>query len=120
MSSIWINYNTTNFSEEGKATPFEPAHNFNDVCYNLFDLFAKIGGFFSFLKLVFGAVTGFVNNTLMKVELINKIKSKILLSKFNKFKTYSTMAKSNTRVQPLTIIEEEKRSCMILILLTNL
>ena len=113
MSSIWINYNTTNFSQEGKDTTFENANNFNDVAYSMFDLLAKIGGFCSFLKFVFGAVTSFVNNTLIKVELINKIKTKISSSKFNKLKTYITITKNNARVQPLTVIEEEKRPCKI-------
>ena len=120
MSSIWINYNKTNFSQEGKDTTFETVNNFNNVAYNVFDLLAKIGEFYSFLKLIFGAVTGFANNTLMKIELINKMKSKISSSKFNNFKRISTMAKSNAKIQPFTVIEEEKRPCIALILISFL
>ena len=109
-----IDSNTTSFSQEVKDATFETTNNFNDAAYNVFDLLAKIGGFCSLLKFVFGSVTGFVNNTLIKVELINKIKSKISSSKLDQFKTYITMAKNKTRVHPLTVIEEEKRQCKIL------
>ena len=71
-------------------------------------MLAKIGGFYSLLKLVFGVVAGFVNNTLMKLELINTLKSKISESKIKKFRNYSSIPKSDFKIQPLTVIEEEK------------
>ena len=71
-------------------------------------MLAKIGGFYSLLKLVFGVIAGFVNNTLMKLELINTLKSKISESKTNKFRNNSSVPKNSAKIKPLTVIEEEK------------
>ena len=108
VSSLPIYPETTKFDQTTNTSTSEAKSKSEDVLYNLLNILAKIGGFYSFLNLVFGAVAGFVNNTLMKVELINQIKLKILNSKTNKFRYYNSSTKSQSKIQPLSVIEEEK------------
>ena len=102
VSSLPIYPETTKFDQTTNTSTSEAKSKSEDVLYNLLNILAKIGGFYSFLNLVFGAVAGFVNNTLMKVELINQIKLKILNSKTNKFRYYNSSTKSQSKIQPLS------------------
>ena len=110
VSSLPIYPETTKFDQTTNTSTSETKSESEDGLYNLLNILAKIGGFYSFMNLVFGAAAGFVNNTLMKVELINQIKSKISNSKTNKFRYYNSSTKSQSKIQPLTVIEEEEKS----------
>ena len=112
VSSLPIHPETTKFDQTTNTSTSETKSESEDGLYNLLNILAKIGGFYSFMNLVFGAVAGFVNNTLMKVELINQIKSKISNSKTNIFRINNSSTKSQSKIQPLSVIEEEKINCM--------
>ena len=72
--------------------------------YAIFNILAKIGGFYSFLNLFFGGVTGYLNRTLMKMEFINQIKSKIATSKVTNFELYKSSIMPNSKVKQINLI----------------
>ena len=71
-------------------------------------ILALIGGFYSFLNLMFGTITCFINDTFMKMEFINQIKSKISNSKVAKMGLYKEWSPKDSKVMPVNLLEETK------------
>ena len=72
--------------------------------FKVFCILAQIGGFYTFLQLIFGTISKFINENLMKMEFINQLKLKISNSKVIKPENTSS------KVKPLNVIEEYKGS----------
>ena len=93
------------------STTAEPKADINkDPLYQIFNILAKIGGFYSFLNLVFGSISNFVNDTLMKIDVIKKIKSKVATSNIKKMKLSCLASRQQSKIKPVLIAEESKRN----------
>ena len=104
------NSNKVNLDQSNTDTSTKETDN---GLYNIFNILAKIGGFYSFLNLVFGGVTSYLNRTLMKMEFINQIKSKIASSKVMNLELYKSNFMPNSKIRQKSLIEESKdnRKC---------
>ena len=82
----------------------------NPKYINLLRFLAEIGGFLYLIKTVFGAVSAFFSNTLMRMSLINEIKTKVSNTKVNRSNLYNQIDFRKMNARPLGIIEEEQKN----------
>lgn len=96
------------------VTESEKEEKYDAPLYRAFFIMAQVGGFYSFLKLVFGSLYSLFLDKLMSTEFINKLKIKRSKNEDHRRSMYYSRENlKNSRIRPLSPNDnnQSKRPC---------
>lgn len=87
----------------------EKEEKYDEPFYRAFFIMAQVGGFYSFLKLIFGGIYSLFLDRLMITEFINKLKIKRSKNEDHRKSMYVSKGNfNNSKIKPLTREVNEK------------
>ena len=87
----------------------EKEEKYDEPFYRAFFIMAQVGGFYSFLKLVFGSIYSLFLDKLMTTEFINKLKIKRNKNEDHRKSMYVSKGNfKNSKIEPLSHKENQK------------